>query len=118
MGLLRGGLLLMATMTHTPDRDALGMLHNHRETQLAERSAIVEGKLFVVQYNYYPYGAITVPATNPVGQAHYSSIITVIDAEGKHVASFNGQYTEKGCFEDEPKMLVEKALKLRQEQQE
>lgn len=53
------------------------------------------------------------PATLPAGHPHYAAKITVcqiINGQRLKVGdTFDGQYTEHGCFEDEPSSLVQRA---------
>jgi hypothetical protein len=79
----------------------------------AERTYQGDGHFYIIHFTYNTEFAM-IPSV--VGaQPHYTASITVseiIDGAKKEISSFGGQYTEKGCFEDDPKSLVEQALKL------
>lgn len=80
----------------------------------AQRAYQNSGHFYIIDFDYNTEWA-TVPVTNPPGQPHYSAKITVseiVDGEKKELATFGGQYTEKGCFEDDPASLVTQALKI------
>ena len=87
-----------------------------------ERTVVVDKDTYLVRYEVPDCSApdwsgctSSVPATMPPGQPHYGATITVfkIAAKGEKVQlgqSFGGQWTDKGCFEDDPKTLTEYAL--------
>ncbi|HOZ62000.1 MAG TPA: hypothetical protein PK914_07745 [Smithellaceae bacterium] len=60
-------------------------------------------------------GGFYVPFTNPPGQPHYSADITVYKIDKCDTVQigypFEGKYTPKGCFEDDPKYLISEAKK-------
>lgn len=60
----------------------------------------------------------TVPAIANA-QPHWGAKISVFEIiNGKQILvcdPFDGEYTAKGCFEDDPKMLVEKAIRIKQD---
>lgn len=76
---------------------------------------------YVIEYRY-ARSCASVPMTYPPGQPHYPAEITVfrvINGSGQKIGkSFRGQYTDLGCFEDDPKMLVEYAIKHKDDRQE
>ena len=79
-----------------------------------ERTWAEHGHVYVVSYRVERPG-MSIPLTNLPGGVHYDASITVFRVvEGRHqrVASFDGQYTDEGCFEDDPKALVQWALEL------
>jgi hypothetical protein len=81
----------------------------------AERTYQGDGHFYIIHFTY-DAGLSMIPATSPVGQLHYSALITVseiVNGAKKEIATFNGQYTERGCFEDDPQTLVEMALKMK-----
>ena len=82
---------------------------------IRERTVTVDEKMYVVEYTVDDTGSVFIPLTNPPGQAHYPAAIRVFvvaDGHKQAVGSvFDGQYTFGGCFEDDPAMLVRKALK-------
>lgn len=83
---------------------------------IAERKVTYSNAFYIVTYEYNKSYA-SIPATMPQGQPHYAATITVsevVDGVKARVCEpFSGSYTENGCFEDDPKMLVEKALAIR-----
>ena len=84
------------------------------ETKFATRTVTVEGTEYQVVYEYQPMYA-TIPLTNPPGAPHYTAVIQIKRFEnGQFVnlgESFGGQYTDNGCFEDDPETLVKELLK-------
>ena len=79
----------------------------------AERTYQADGHFYVINFVYDPMYAF-VPAVIGNAQAHYDakiSVYEVVNGEKQLIASFGGQYTENGCFEDDPKSLVEYARK-------
>jgi hypothetical protein len=80
----------------------------------ASRNYQDETGFYVIDFDF-DNSYYLVPATNPPGQPHYQATITVYQiVDGKKIIigeSFDGQYTEKGCFEDDPKYLIDKARK-------
>lgn len=79
---------------------------------LGLRLAELNKKWYIVEYRYKKCGVHFMPAILGA-QPHFFATITVRH-RGKDIAVFDGQYTEKGCFEDDPEMLVKKALKIRE----
>ncbi len=104
--------------------------------EVHERRVTVHGREWLVQYDVgaceapkFENCTVSVPATMPPGQPHYSAKITVIDTGmisstcsgvvvtcavyGEKIQvgqTFSGQWTPDGCFEDDPVALVEKVL--------
>lgn len=92
------------TMTANPR-----MTHHERHWQ-------GDGRFFVVQYEVYREGWITLSVTPPPGQAHYTAdirVLEVVNGEAQLVAAFEGQYTDEECFEDAPEALVTQALEYK-----
>jgi len=84
-----------------------------------ERTVERNDGFYVVQYDYSTQGVIMIPAVGG-GQAHYDAEITVFkvqDGKKKRIARFSGQYTDRGCFEDDPNSLVDRALILKDKPQ-
>ena len=82
-----------------------------------KRFVVVDEKSYKVHYRVDTGGMMFVPSTNPPGQLHYSAKITVfmlVEDRGEVALTepFPGQWTPAGCFEDNPEMLVRKALKV------
>jgi hypothetical protein len=80
----------------------------------AQRTYQEAGHFYVIDFDYSTDYA-TIPLTNPPGQPHYNAEITVyeiVDGNKKQLAIFGGQYTANGCFEDDPKYLVDKAKQI------
>jgi hypothetical protein len=77
----------------------------------AERTYENYGHFYVVHFSYTTR-SYSVPATMS-GQPHYSATISVyevLNGGKKLLSEFEGKYTEKGCFEDDPKSLVKYAI--------
>lgn len=85
------------------------------DTQTAERTYQDSTGFYIIHFEY-DASFCTIPDTYPSGQPHYQAMITVYQIiDGAKVVigeSFGGQYTEKGCFEDDPTYLVATAKKL------
>jgi hypothetical protein len=83
------------------------------KTETAIRTLERADGFYVVEYRYG--GFATVPLTNPPGPPHYGAEITVfrvVDGKRQQIGQpFGGEYTVNGCFEDDPKVLVEYAIK-------
>ena len=86
------------------------------------RTYTTDGHVYVVEYDVEDTGSYAVPLTLPVGQPHYNATITVSEVvEGRQqlvTAPFAGQWTPRGCFEDDPESLVKEALERRQQGEE
>ena len=86
----------------------------------AERKAEYSNKWYAICFEYDTSCAF-VPATYPAGQYHYSAMITVWEIDKcnlretrtKVCEPFGGQYTEKGCFEDDSIYLIKQAIHIR-----
>lgn len=78
----------------------------------AERSLEYDSRFFIVEYQYETQWAM-IPATSSPGAPHYSAQITVYEIKnGKKIELFktSGTYVEGGCFEDDPKIYIKKAI--------
>ena len=82
----------------------------------AERSVTVDGKDFVIRYEFGgTFGYVTIPLTNPLGRPHHQGAkITVYKKRGKNLIFLResrGVYVEgEPCFEDDPEKTVRSAL--------
>jgi len=105
-------LLLFASLTCGL---AFGQVRIDSIPTIHERTISHGGKEYVVVYRVCDTCTMSVPATYPAGQAHYPAEISVFEQRGlDRIAVFkpwDGQWTADGCFEDDPKTLVEAALK-------
>lgn len=85
------------------------------ELSHAKRTLELPGHFILIEAEYDESWA-TVPATNPPGQPHYSAMIKVsevLDGEQRLIAQIDdGTWTPNGCFEDDPLMLTELALRF------
>ena len=74
-----------------------------------ERPYETDGHLYLVEYHVHQDDSYTVPAVRG-GQPHYAATITVFEivhgARHAIASPFPGQWTERGCFEDDPAALV------------
>lgn len=87
------------------------------QQRTAQRTYAENGHYYIIHFLYDTMLAY-IPATYPEGKLHYDAVITVnevIDGKEILIATFGGQYTHDGCFEDDPKYLVETAIKIRNE---
>jgi hypothetical protein len=86
--------------------------YRQSEDQTAERTYQDSTGFYIIHFEYNT-ASCSIPLTNPPGQPHYFATITVYKiVEGKKTQigePFSGQYTENGCFEDEPSYLINSA---------
>lgn len=83
-----------------------------------ERTISLSHRDYVVVYKVCMGGSDCstnfVPATFPAGQMHYRATISVFEQRGleriRIYRDWEGLWTREGCFEDDPKTLVESAL--------
>lgn len=80
---------------------------------------------YIVKYSYNPDGTFYVPATSPYGKPHWPCIIDVYRSDNaldpicvRVCDTFKGQFTEDGCFEDNPENVVKQALKNAKEKKQ
>jgi hypothetical protein len=77
--------------------------------EIHERSLIVSNNTYVIKYYIKNSSFFTVPATNPPGQPHYACM-AVISCGTNEIAKIETDWTQDGCWEDNPMMLVGRAL--------
>lgn len=85
----------------------------------ATRLHRADGRFYAIRAAYDRCGIATIPSTWPLSAAHYDARITVYKIVGsryQHIATFNGIWTERGCFEDSPGALVATALDIKKKQ--
>lgn len=75
-----------------------------------ERSVTVSNVTYVVKYLLHDTSFFTVPSTSPPGQPHYDCTATIY-AGTNIVGVIETQWTGKGCREDDPILLLGRALK-------
>lgn len=84
--------------------------------EIHERTYSANGHNYVITFLVHENGLVIVPATYPAGQPHFPADISVSEIiAGKRQQlgkDFKGLWTPNGCFEDNPKVLVEAALDL------
>ena len=71
--------------------------------------------LFVFRYDT---NVVEIPMTSPPGPPHYNSIVSVYKKKNNSynlISSFNCQFTNGLCYEDDPRGLVTEALSLHKE---
>lgn len=85
------------------------------ELELATRTYEPKDHFYIIEFRYDPH-VFTRPATSPAGDPHYHAKIKVFEVkEGKRLQigpEFDGQYIERGCFEDKSEDLVARVMKL------
>lgn len=82
-----------------------GELASHQE-----RTLIVSNVLYVVKYDLKSTAHYSVPLTNPLGQPHYPCKTTVWIGGTNRISSVDSEWTENGCFEDSPMLVIGAAL--------
>lgn len=93
-------------------------------TTANERKAEIDNVRYVVVFDVCSDCTVSVPLTNPLGQPHYQAKIRIFVETGNEThyerallyGPFSGQWTKDGCFEDDPKTLVEFALEEKKKQ--
>jgi hypothetical protein len=82
-----------------------------------KRSITVSNVLYGILYDVHSMDGFSIPATWPPGEPHYGCTVRVyaissdVTKASKHVAEFEAQWTKEGCWEDDPLMVVGRALK-------
>jgi hypothetical protein len=108
-------LLILFTLLLTSNLSAQEYLQGYSfGNRVATRDYQFDDRFFIVRYEYNPFGITSVPSTMGESQAHYSANITVseiVNGRAVELSKHGGVYTERGCFEDDPKTLVLNALK-------
>jgi len=91
-----------------------------RATNTHERVAIVEKRIFIVQF--YVLGGVPSFDTlvnGPDNQEHWHAEITILEVVNgekvKLAGPFEGVWTERGCFEDDPEAIVKRWLETEKE---
>jgi hypothetical protein len=74
-----------------------------------ERTLTVSNVTYTVRYELKSTNQFSVPLTSPLGQPHYECTATITAGTNK-VGVIETQWTQDGCFEDMPLMLVGRAL--------
>jgi hypothetical protein len=74
-----------------------------------DRTLTVSNVTYTVRYDLKSTNQFSVPLTNPLGKPHYECTAT-ISVGTNRVGAIETQWTEEGCFEDMPLMLVGRAL--------
>lgn len=84
----------------------------HAEPRTITRSCLVSNQLYAVRWEFND-AFCSIPATIPLGQPHYGAKVTVFGPDGPQVGyPFDGEVTDKGCFEDVPEDMVRRAMTL------
>jgi len=75
-----------------------------------ERTLIVSNVLYVVKYDLKSTTHYSVPLTNPLSQPHHPCKTSVWVGGTNRISTVDSDWTEKGCFEDSPMLVIGLAL--------
>lgn len=79
------------------------------QPMLKIRTVEVSNIVYTVIFNLKSTNVFSVPLTSPPGQPHYDCTATIY-AGTNQVGVLDTQWTENGCWEDSPMLLVGRAL--------
>ena len=73
------------------------------------RTIAVSNVTYTIRYELKSTNSFMRPLTNPIGQPHYDCTATIWNGTSR-LGILPTQWTERGCFEDDPMMLVGRTL--------